>query len=76
MLSASPLIEDSPFSDDRPFSEDRPFSDDSPLIEDRPFSDESDPKRWLELVEPDEFPLSMFYLQLRGKLEPRLAAFG
>jgi hypothetical protein len=35
----------------------------------RPLSDESDPTAWLELVEPDEFPLSMFYLQLQGKLE-------
>jgi hypothetical protein len=38
----------------------------------RPLSDESDPKQWLELVEPDEFPLSMFYLQLQQKLEPSL----
>ena len=30
----------------------------------RPLSDESDPKAWIDLVEPDEFPLSMFYLQL------------
>jgi hypothetical protein len=35
----------------------------------RPLSDESDPKQWIELVEPDEFPLSMFYLQLQGKLD-------
>jgi hypothetical protein len=35
----------------------------------RPLSDESDPKAWIDLVEPDEFPLSMFYLQLKGKLE-------
>ena len=34
----------------------------------RPLSDESDPKAWIDLVEPDEFPLSMFYLQLQGKL--------
>jgi hypothetical protein len=32
-------------------------------------SDESDPKAWIDLVEPDEFPLSMFYLQLQGKLD-------
>jgi len=31
--------------------------------------DESDPKAWIDLVQPDEFPLSMFYLQLKGKLE-------
>jgi hypothetical protein len=35
----------------------------------RPLSDESDPKQWLDLVEADEFPLSMFFLQLQGKLE-------
>ena len=35
----------------------------------RPLSHETDPGEWLELVEPDEFPLSMFYLQLQGKLE-------
>jgi hypothetical protein len=35
----------------------------------RPLSDESDPKAWIDLVEPDEFPLSMFYLQLQGKLQ-------
>src|SRR3712207_5485864 len=40
----------------------------------RPLSDESDPKQWLELVEPDEFPLSMFYLQLKAKLEPNTLA--
>jgi hypothetical protein len=34
----------------------------------RALEDESDPKQWIELVEPDEFPLSMFYLQLKGKL--------
>ena len=38
----------------------------------RPLSDESDPKQWLDLVEPDEFPLSMFYVQLEQKLEPAL----
>jgi hypothetical protein len=36
----------------------------------RPLSDESDPKAWIDLVQPDEFPLSMFYLQLQGKLSP------
>src|SRR3712207_2713837 len=34
----------------------------------RPLRDESDPKAWIDLVEADEFPLSMFYLQLQGKL--------
>jgi hypothetical protein len=37
----------------------------------RPLADESDPKAWIDLVEPDEFPLSMFYLQLQGRLETR-----
>jgi hypothetical protein len=35
----------------------------------RPLSDESDPKPWLDLVEADEFPLSMFYVQLQQKLD-------
>jgi hypothetical protein len=40
----------------------------------RPLRDESDPKAWIDLVEPDEFPLSLFYLQLQGKLMPAPAA--
>jgi hypothetical protein len=41
--------------------------------------DESDPKAFIDLVCDDEFPLSMFYLQLQGKLSsvaapPRVAA--
>ena len=39
-----------------------------------PLADESDPKAWIDLVEPDEFPLSMFYLQLQGKLPTTAAA--
>jgi hypothetical protein len=35
----------------------------------RPLTDESDPKAWLDLVQDDEFPLSMFYTQLSGKLD-------
>jgi hypothetical protein len=35
----------------------------------RDFEDESDPKALIDLVKDDEFPLSMFYLQLKGKLE-------
>jgi hypothetical protein len=35
----------------------------------RALTDETDPKAWIDLVEPDEFPLSMFYLQLQGKLD-------
>jgi hypothetical protein len=34
----------------------------------RELEDESDPKAWIELVEPDEFPLSMFYSQLKDKM--------
>jgi hypothetical protein len=30
---------------------------------------ESEPKAWIDRVEADEFPLSMFYLQLQGKLD-------
>ncbi|MEA2409870.1 MAG: hypothetical protein QOC77_431 [Thermoleophilaceae bacterium] len=35
----------------------------------RVLADESDPKAWLELVEDDEFPLSIFYTSLQAKLE-------
>jgi hypothetical protein len=35
----------------------------------RDFEDESDPRALIDLVKDDEFPLSMFYLQLKGKLE-------
>jgi hypothetical protein len=35
----------------------------------RPLADEGDPKAWLDLVEDDEFPLSIFYSSLKGKLE-------
>ena len=31
-------------------------------------------RAWIDLVCEDEFPLSMFYLQLKGKLEPAGAA--
>jgi hypothetical protein len=40
----------------------------------RTLSDESDPKAWIDLVRDDEFPLSMFYLQLKAKLEPPAVA--
>ena len=40
----------------------------------RPLSDESDPRAWIDLVCEDEFPLSMFYLQLKAKMEPAGAA--
>jgi hypothetical protein len=39
----------------------------------RPLADESDPKAWLDLVEDDEFPLSIFYTSLKGKLDPEAA---
>jgi hypothetical protein len=35
----------------------------------RAFEDESDPRALIDLVRDDEFPLSMFYLQLKGKLD-------
>ena len=35
----------------------------------RELGDESDPRALIDLVCDDEFPLSMFYLQLQGKLE-------
>jgi hypothetical protein len=39
----------------------------------RVLADESDPKAWLDLVEDDEFPLSIFYTSLKGKMEPEAA---
>jgi hypothetical protein len=32
-------------------------------------ADESDPKAWLDRVDDDEFPLSIFYTSLAQKLE-------
>jgi hypothetical protein len=40
----------------------------------RTLTDESDPKAWIDRVRDDEFPLSMFYLQLKAKLEPPAVA--
>jgi hypothetical protein len=39
----------------------------------RDFADVEDPRPYIDRVLPDEFPLSMFYASLRGKLEPVLA---
>jgi hypothetical protein len=39
----------------------------------RVLEDESDPKAWLELVQDDEFPLSIFYTSLKAKMEPAAA---
>jgi len=33
-----------------------------------------EPKQLVDLVGDDEFPLSLFYVQLQPKLEPALAA--
>jgi hypothetical protein len=35
--------------------------------------DEGDHKAWVDLVDPDEFPLSMFYQSLGAKLGPIIA---
>jgi hypothetical protein len=40
----------------------------------RPLADESDPKAWLDLVDDDEFPLSIFYTSLQAKMQPAGAA--
>jgi hypothetical protein len=40
----------------------------------RALADESEPGAWIDLAQPDEFPLSMFYLQLQGKLAAPVAA--
>jgi hypothetical protein len=39
----------------------------------RPLSDESDAKAWIDLVEDDEFPLSIFYSSLKQKLDAEAA---
>ena len=41
--------------------------------ESRDLPDVAEPKQLVELVKDDEFPLSLFYAQLRPKLEPALA---
>jgi hypothetical protein len=43
----------------------------------RDFADVEDPRPYIDLVQDDEFPLSMFYSSLKGKLDvsrPRVAA--
>jgi hypothetical protein len=35
---------------------------------------EPDPKRWIDAVQDDEFPLSVFYTSLQQKLEPVVLA--
>ncbi len=42
----------------------------------RDFTDVEDPRRYIDLVAPDEFPLSIFYSSLRSKLEPVLRRDG
>ena len=41
--------------------------------EGRDLPEVTEPKELVELVKDDEFPLSLFYVQLQGKLEPVLA---
>ncbi len=40
----------------------------------RALHDEPEPKKWIDAVKDDEFPLSVFYTQLRPKLAPALAS--
>ncbi len=42
----------------------------------RDFRDVEDPRPYIDLVAPDEFPLSIFYSSLRAKLEPVLRRDG
>jgi hypothetical protein len=42
----------------------------------RDLPDAAEPKQLVDLVKDDEFPLSLFYAQLRPKLEPALARPG
>ena len=41
--------------------------------EGRDLPEVTEPKELVDLVKDDEFPLSLFYVQLQGKLEPVLA---
>ena len=40
---------------------------------DRDLPEVQEPKELVDLVKEDEFPLSLFYVQLQKKLEPALA---
>jgi hypothetical protein len=39
----------------------------------RAYVDVEDPRPYIDDVQPDEFPLSMFYTSLKQKLDPVLA---
>jgi hypothetical protein len=38
--------------------------------------EEPEPKKWIDAVQDDEFPLSVFYTQLQPKLAPALTTLG
>ncbi|MBE2319834.1 hypothetical protein DVA67_027970 [Solirubrobacter sp. CPCC 204708] len=42
----------------------------------RELSDSGDPRRFIDLVQPDEFPLSLFYVSLQAKLAPTVELAG
>lgn len=42
----------------------------------RELSDQGDPRRFIDLVQPDEFPLSLFYISLKAKLDETVVAAG
>jgi len=54
----------------------RPAADSQWVAERRQLSDSGDVRRFIDLVQPDEFPLSMFYLSLKKKLEKTVEAAG
>ncbi len=46
----------------------RPAADSAWRKDVRELSDQGDPRRFIDLVQPDEFPLSLFYVSLQAKL--------
>ncbi|HEY6889410.1 MAG TPA: DUF6421 family protein, partial [Solirubrobacter sp.] len=54
----------------------RPAADSAWTRERRELSDSGDPRRFIDLVQPDEFPLSLFYTSLSAKLAPTVEVAG
>jgi hypothetical protein len=54
----------------------KPAADSQWVAERRELSDSGDVRRFIDLVQPDEFPLSMFYVSLKKKLEKTVEAAG
>jgi len=54
----------------------KPAADSAWRREVRELSDQGDPRRFIDLVLPDEFPLSLFYISLQAKLADTVATAG